>query len=72
MQSFNVRERVMVLKDMNAKVGNVRIEGITGSFGVPGVDENGESLIDMCSTRERVVGGTFFKKEVYTQGHMAT
>ena len=47
-----------MLGDMNAKVGDVRIKGITGSFGVPGVDENGESLIDMCGAREMVVGGT--------------
>ena len=31
---FNVGERVMVLGDMNAKMGDVRIEGITGSFRV--------------------------------------
>ena len=37
----------MLLGNMNTKVGDVRIEGITGSFGVLEVNEIGESF--MCA-----------------------
>ena len=38
---FESNERVIVLGDMNAKVGDREREGIVGKFGVPGTNENG-------------------------------
>ena len=63
-ESFKVGEKVIVLGDMNAKVGDEGIEGVIGSFGVPGLNDNGECLIDMCAAREMRVGGTYFKKKL--------
>ena len=55
-------EKVVVLGDMNAKVGEHEIDGITGKYGVPGVNENGERLVELCAERGLIVGNTWFKK----------
>ena len=54
---------VVVLGDLNARVGDVEIEGVVGKYGVPGRNESGESLIQMCLVNEMSVGNTFFKKK---------
>ena len=42
---------VVVLGDLNARVGDREVEGVVGKFGVPGVNETGEKLLDMCVER---------------------
>ena len=59
---FDEREWVMVVGDLNARVGDREIEGVTGKFGVPGLNENGEWLLNMCAERGLVVGNTWFNK----------
>ena len=44
------------LGDLNARVGNQVIEGIVGRHGVPGRNESGERLLEMCADQELVVG----------------
>ena len=61
--SFGDNEKVVVLGDLNAKVGNTVIDGVIARFGVPGVNRSGERLIDMCIDQELVVGNTYFRKE---------
>ena len=64
----------MVLGDLNARVGNTVIGGVVARYGVPGVNESGECLIEMCIDQELVVGNTFFKKKKknkYTWARMA-
>lgn len=61
--SFCRNEYVVVLGDLNAKVGNEIVEGIVGKFGVPGIDDNGERLLEMCDDQELVVGNTLFEKK---------
>ena len=41
--------------DLNARVGNEVIEGIVGRHGVPGRNESGERLLEMCAEQELVV-----------------
>ena len=61
-----VNESVVVLGDLNARVGNEIIEGIVGRHGVPGRNESGERLLEMCAEQELVVGNSWFKKnDVY-------
>ena len=38
---------------MNAKVGNIEVYRVAGKYGVglPGVNENGERLVEVCSER---------------------
>ena len=38
------------------------IEGIVGLHGVPGRNESGERLLEMCAEQEFVVGNSWFKK----------
>ena len=61
--SFGDNINVVVLGDLNARVGNTVIGGVVARFGVPGVNESGERLIDMCIDQELAVGNTFFKKK---------
>ena len=60
--SFARNESVVVLGDLNARVGNEVIEGIVGRYGVPGRNESGERLLEMCEEEELVVGKSWFKK----------
>ena len=53
---------MVVFGDLNAIVGNEVIEGIVGWHGVPGRNESGERLLEMCAERELVVGNSWFKK----------
>ena len=63
-----------MLGDLNARVGNGEMEGVVGKHGVPGRNESGESLLDMCVEQELVVVNSFFKKKMinkYTWVRMA-
>ena len=59
---FGRNESVVVLADLNARVGNEVIEGIVGRYAVPGRNESGERLLQMCAEQELVVGNSWFKK----------
>ena len=61
--SFKRNEYVVVLGDLNARVGDQVVQGIVGKYGVPGVDDNGARLLHMCDEQELVVGNTFFNKK---------
>jgi hypothetical protein len=61
-RSFVGGEKIVVLGDMNARVGDERIEGILGAYGMPGKNEGGEHLIDMCVNNRLMIGNTWFKK----------
>ena len=49
--SFGRNASVVVLGDLKARVGNEVIEGIVGRHGVPGRNESGERLLEMCAER---------------------
>ena len=53
---------MVVLGDLNARVGNEVIEGIVLRHGVPGRNETGERLLVMCAEQELVLGNSWFKK----------
>jgi hypothetical protein len=40
---------MVVLGDMNARVGNMEMEGVIGKFGVPGVNWAGEIMVQFCA-----------------------
>ena len=50
------RNYVVVLGDLNARVGDGEIEGVVGKYGVPGGNESGERLLGMCIMQEMIVG----------------
>ena len=62
-EGLSRRNYVVVLGDLNARVGDREVEGVVGKFGVPDVNESGEKLLDMCVERELVIGNTMFRKK---------
>ena len=46
---FGRNKSVVVLGDLNARVGNEVIEGIVGQHGVPGRNESGKRLLEICA-----------------------
>ena len=66
LQSFGENVNVVLLGDLNARVGDTVVEGVVGMYGVPGRNDSGERMIGMCMEREMVIGNTYFKKkEIY-------
>ena len=61
-RSFGRNESLVVLVDLNARVGNEVIDGIVGRHGVPGRNESGERLLEICAEQELVAGNSWFKK----------
>ena len=61
---FDENERVTVLGDLNAIVGERERGEVIGKFGVPGVNENGECLVELCEERSMIVGNTWFEKKL--------
>ena len=51
-----------VLGDLNARVGNVKVQGVIGDYGVPGMNESGEWMVDWCMQHEMTVCNTLFNK----------
>ena len=60
---LSTRNYVVVLGDLNARVGDGEVEGVVGKYGVPGENESGERLLNMCVEQELVIGNSFFKKK---------
>ena len=61
--SFNVRYHIVVLGDLNARVGDLMIDKVLGRYGVPGLNESGERMIEMCMEQELAIGNSMFKKK---------
>ena len=49
--------------DLNARVGDGEVEGVVGQYGVPGENESGERLLDMCVEQVLAIRNNFFKKK---------
>ena len=62
-EGLSDRNFVVVLGDLNARVGEREVEGVIGKYGVPGVNESGEKLLEMCVERELVIGNSMFRKK---------
>ena len=63
MDGLSTRNYVVVLGDLNARVGDGELEGVVGKYGVSGENESGERLLDMCVEQELAIGNSFFKKK---------
>ena len=57
------RDIVLVIGDMNAKVGNDNLgrDRVMGKEGVCTMNENGELYADFCGNNDFVIGGTIFQ-----------
>ena len=54
---------VLLMGDFNARVGEEVVDGVVGRYGVPGRNESGESLIELCVERELTIANTCFRKK---------
>ena len=61
--SFGRNGSVLVLEDLNNRVGNEVIELIVGQHRVPGRNQSGKRLLEMCAEQELVVGNSLFKEQ---------
>ncbi len=62
---FKGNERVILIGDMNGKVGDVPVQGVVGQWGVPATtDGNGSSLVDLCAGKGLLIANTFFKHKM--------
>lgn len=52
-----------MLGDLNARLGDVAIEGMIEEHLVPGVNKNGLKLVELCIDRGMAIGNTWFKKK---------
>ena len=62
MDGLRRRNYVVVLGDLNARVGVGEI-GVVGRYSMPGVNESGQRLLDMCMKEELAVGNIFFREK---------
>ena len=67
MEGFRRNEKVIVVGNLNAKArhSSGEWEGVigVGYSGIPGVNGNGEKLIQMCTERDLIVGRACFENE---------
>jgi len=56
--------KVVVLGDLNARVGDEVVENVIGRYGVPGRNEGGEWLRELCMETDMVIGNTMFEKRM--------
>ena len=62
LHQFGEDEYVVVMGDLNARVGSRKVEGVVGCFGIDGRNESGEKMIYMCTECGMTIGNTMFKK----------
>ena len=62
--SFESGRKVVVMGDMNARVGDECVEDVVGKCGVPGWNENGEWLVEVCAETGLFLANTFFQHKI--------
>ena len=64
LSTCNENKSIELLGDMNAKVGNRTEDGVLEKYGVLGVNENGERLVEVCTERRMIIGNIWFKRRL--------
>lgn len=63
------KDMMIVIGDLNAKVGDVSVLGTTGKFGLGKRNEAGQKLIEFCASNSMFIANTYFvqpKRRLYT------
>nr|ADF18552.1 endonuclease-reverse transcriptase [Bombyx mori] len=69
LKSTKNHELVIVMGDMNAKVGSTITPGVTGAYGLGNRNDRGDTLIEFCQDNNLIIANTFFKlppRRLYT------
>ena len=56
-----MKNEIVLFGDLNAEVGNVTADWVVGFFGMPGINEVGERMVQLGV--DLIVGDTQFKKK---------
>ena len=60
---------VLVMGDLNARVGNERIDDVVGPHGLGNRDDRGEKWVEWCIENNQIIGNTWFRhhaRHLYT------
>ncbi len=61
---FETGRTIVVFGDMNGRVGSSELAGVVAKWGVEGVNENGENLVNICAERGLFLANTFFQHKM--------
>jgi exonuclease III len=61
---FKQCERIVVLGDMNVRVGDLKVEEVISKFGVPVVNWAGRRMVQFFTEAGLIAGNTWFKKKL--------
>ena len=66
-----MEDLIIIMGDLNAKVGadNSGIDRVMGRHGSGIINENGERLVEFCTTNNLVMGAPFFHTERSIKSH---
>ena len=51
---FREKNKIILLSNLNAKLGDKEREGVLWRYGVPKINENGERLLEVCTERRLI------------------
>lgn len=60
---------MIVLGDMNSKVGNKNVDEVVGKWGVPGRNDTSEWLVDICAEGGLLWANIFFQNKMIHRVH---
>ncbi len=61
LKSFKKDRKLVMMGDMNAKVSDKFVMDVVEKWGIPGKNENGEWLVDVCAEWGLFLANTFFQ-----------
>ncbi len=59
LRSFERGSRIVLRGDMNGRVGRNEVAGVVEKWGMDGINEDGEHLVDVCTERGLFLAHTF-------------
>lgn len=66
--SFDVRDQILLMGDLNVMVSDVEVESITGRHGVFSIKNGNEQPMEWCAEKGLLNGNSLFKKwDKYTR-----
>ncbi|XP_019765820.1 uncharacterized protein LOC109541399 [Dendroctonus ponderosae] len=60
---INNGHKIVILGDLNARIGNEKMRGVKQRFNEAVINKNGELLIDFCARNEMRINNTFFSHQ---------